>query len=401
MRLSDIQAARDRLGGRVLLSPCAHSETLTRLIGAECRLKLENLQRTGSFKERGACNKLSALTEAERKRGVICSSAGNHAQGVAYHAALLGIDATIVMPEKSPLVKVQNTRNFGARVILEGRGYDDAYELAKKICATENRVFVHAFDDDLVVAGQGTIGLELLEQMPDLEAVVVAIGGGGLAAGIATALKESRPSIKVFGVQTAALPGMKAAMEAGGPVTLPAAATLADGIAVRRVAARTHEVLARYLDGIVVVDDEEIAEAILMLLEREKTVAEGAGAAPVAALLEERLPVRGLRTAVVLCGGNIDVTLMSRIIERGLVRSGRLFRFAVVVDDVAGSLARLTSLVAETRANVVQIHHDRAFAKAELSSVMIELVVETRGPEHVEEVKQALRAQGYGGRLAT
>jgi threonine dehydratase len=395
LSLDDVRAAQSRLAGKVFLSPCAQSQSLSAKLGAECRLKLENLQRTGSFKERGACNKLGSLSVSERGRGVICSSAGNHAQGVAYHASLLGVDATVVMPEQSPLVKVQNTRNFGARVILAGGNYDEAYAHAKKIEAEEGRVFVHPFDDALVMAGQGTIGLEILEQMPQVEAVVVAVGGGGLAAGIATAVKALRPDVKLYGVQTAAVPGMKAALAAGAPVTLDPAVTLADGIAVRRVAEQTRAILARLLDDLVTVDEEEIAEAILTLLEREKTVAEGAGAAPVAAILEDRLPLHGKRTCVVLCGGNIDVTLMSRIIERGLVKTGRLFRFSVVVGDVAGSLARLTRAVADTKANVVQIHHDRAFSKADLVNVEVEMVLETRGPDHVEQVRAALAAQGY------
>ncbi len=395
MTLESIQAARERIAGRVLLSPCSYSESLTRVVGAACYLKLENLQRTGSFKERGACNKLSALTPEERARGVICASAGNHAQGVAYHAQRLGIDATIVMPERSPLVKVQNTRNFGARVVLAGSSYDEAAEVAENIRQTEQRVFVHPFNDEAIIAGQGTIGLEILEQVPDVEAVVVAIGGGGLVAGVGTAIRGLRPDVKVFGVQTKALPSMRDSIAEGAPVTLPAATTMAEGIAVRRPGAITLEIAKRTVEEIAVVDDEEIAEAILMLLEREKTVAEGAGAASVAAVLQERLPIRGKRTVVILCGGNIDVTLMSRIIDRGLVKSGRLFRFSVRVPDVAGSLARLATLVAETRANILQIHHDRAFAKAELSDVVVELVVETRGFPHIAEVESKLAAAGY------
>ncbi len=392
---ADVEQARKRIGDSIFLSPCAYSETLSKLTRTKCWLKLENLQMTGSFKERGACNKLMALSPDERAHGVICASAGNHAQGVAYHATRLGIDATIVMPETTPLIKVQSTRSFGGRVVLHGANYDEAYELAQKIEIDEKRTFVHPFDDDLVMAGQGTIGLELLEQNPYLEAVIVAIGGGGLAAGVATAIKETNPRIKVYGVETAAIPSMKAALAAGHPVTVPSARTIAEGIAVRRAGTRTMEVVQKYVDDIVLVDEEEIAEAILMLLEKEKTVAEGAGAAPLAALVHHRLPVEGKKVGVVVCGGNIDVNVISRIIERGLVKSGRVVRLSVTIPDISGSLARLTRLVADAKASVVQIHHDRTFAKTELNEAVVELVLETRGFDHVEEVKAALVAGGY------
>ncbi|MFO0680339.1 MAG: threonine ammonia-lyase [Polyangiaceae bacterium] len=391
----DVEAARKRIEGSVRLSPCAYSEPISVRTGAKTWLKLENLQMTGSFKERGACNKLLSLPKEERERGVICASAGNHAQGVAYHATRLGIRATVVMPETTPLIKVQSTRAFGAHVVLFGANYDEANEEARRIEAKEGRVFVHPFDDDLVMAGQGTIGLELLEQNPYLEAVVLAVGGGGLAAGVAVALKETNPRIKVYGVETAVLASMKAAIDHGSPVVLPAARTIAEGIAVRRAGDRTFEVVRKYVDDIVLVDEEEIAEAILLLLEREKTVAEGAGAAPLAALLHGKLPLAGKKVAVVVCGGNIDVNVMSRIIDRGLVKSGRMVRMSVTVPDVAGTLAQLTAKVAETRANIVQLNHDRAFAKTDLAEVIVELVLETRGFDHVHEVHSALRAAGY------
>ncbi len=401
LSFSDIEAARKRIADSVFLSPCAYSETLSKATGVRLWLKLENLQMTGSFKERGACNRLMAMPPEDRARGVICASAGNHAQGVAYHAQRLGIDATIVMPEATPLVKVQSTKSFGARVVLHGASFDDAYEKAREIEAAEKRIFVHPFDDVLVMAGQGTIGLELLEQNPYLEAVVVPVGGGGLAAGIAVAIKETNPRIKVYGVETSALPSMKVALEAGAPVTLPAQRTIAEGIAVRRAGAQTLEVIRKYLDDIVVVDDEEIAEGILMLLEREKTVAEGAGASPLAALVHQRMPAlleKGAgakKVAMVVSGGNIDVNVISRIIERGLVKSGRVVRLLLTISDATGSLARLTRLIADAKASVVQIHHDRTFAETELNEAVVELVLETRGFEHVEEVKAALAAGGY------
>ncbi len=398
--LADLEAARGRIADHVLLSPCPRSEAIGKQVGCTLFLKLENLQRTGSFKERGACNKLAMLVDEYSRRGetlagVVCASAGNHAQGIAFHATARGIDATIVMPETTPLVKVQNTRAFGGRVVLHGANYDEAYEEARRIEAAEGRVFVHAFDDDAIIAGQGTIGLELLEQVPNLDAVVLAIGGGGLAAGIAVALKSKNPKIEIYGVQTVALPSMKAARAAGHPVTLPAAKTLAEGIAVRTVGARTFEILATHLDGFAVVDDEEIAEAILVLLEREKSLAEGAGAAPLAALLQGRLPVAGKRVAVVICGGNLDVNVLSRIIERGLVKSGRRVRLAVQLPDVSGALARLTRIVGEQKANILEIHHNRAYGHADLGEARVELVLETRGYKHADEVEACLVAAGY------
>jgi threonine dehydratase len=391
----DIVQARARIDGHVLQSPCAYSESLSKRFEATCYLKLENLQRTGSFKERGACNTLMQMTPEERSRGIVCSSAGNHAQGVAYHATRLGIDATIVMPERSPLVKVQNTRALGGRVVLHGASYDEAYEEASRLCQLENRVFVHPFDADSIIAGQGTMALEILEQVPDLDVVLVAVGGGGLISGVATVIKHVKPQVRVIGVQTRAFSGMKAALAHGSPITLAGGVTLAEGIAVRRVGERTLAATKAYVDEIVLVDEEEIAEAILVLLEREKTVAEGAGAAPIAALLQGLVQVKGKKCVSIICGGNIDVTLMSRIIERGLVKSGRLVRFAVQVPDVAGSLAKLTHVVAQTKANIVEIHHERAFSPAALSHVLVELVLETRGFDHIDEVNVALEGSGY------
>jgi threonine dehydratase len=390
---ADIEAARCRIGDAVFLSPCSHSEAISRITGARTYLKLENLQMTGSFKERGACNKLLSLTPEERARGVVTASAGNHAQGVAYHATRLGVSAKIVMPEGTPLIKVQSTKSLGGQVVLFGANYDDAAEEAERIRVAENRVYVHPFNDELVMAGQGTVGLELIEQNPYLDAVVVSIGGGGLASGIAVAIKETNPKIKVYGVQTKASPSMKRAIEAHGPVTLPAARTIADGISVKRAGDLTYEVIAKYVDDIALVDEEEIAESILILLEREKTVAEGAGAAPLAALVHHRLGLEGRKVAVVISGGNIDVNFMSRIIERGLVHRGRLMRLRVRLPDVAGALADLLRVVAQTKANVVEIRHDRFF-NIELGETAVEIVLETRGYEHVDEVRAVLTGVG-------
>jgi threonine dehydratase len=393
--LADIQVARKTIGDSVFLSPCAFSNTFSRLTGNRIFFKLENLQMTGSFKERGAVNRLSALTPEERARGVVTASAGNHAQGVAYHATRLGIRSKICMPVGTPLIKVSSTKNYGADVVLYGNNFDEACEEAERLRKADNLTFVHAFDDDAIIAGQGTIGLELLEQQPDLEAVVVPIGGGGLIGGIACALKETRPGIKVIGVETERLPSMKAALAAHTPVTLPPAVTIGDGIAVRRAGDRTLPLVAKYVDEIVTVDEEEIANAILLLLEREKTVAEGAGAAPAAALLNHKTSLRGLRTAVVISGGNIDVNFLSRIIERGLVKDGRLVRLRLRTPDQPAALYKVLGLIAERRANVMNIVHDRSHYGVNLGESVIELTLETRGRDHANEIVELLQQSGY------
>jgi threonine dehydratase len=397
--LSDIQSALGRIRSSIYLSPCARSETFSESTGNQVYLKLDNLQRTGSFKERGALNKLLQLGPEERARGVIAASAGNHAQGVAYHAGKLGIRAQICMPLTTPLIKVSATRGYGADVVLHGANYDEAFEESVRRSQAEQLTFVHAFDDDAVIAGQGTIGLELLEQHPDVEAVVVPIGGGGLIGGIACALKEStsesKRRIKVFGVEPTRLPSMKVAVAEGKPVTLKAASTIADGIAVRRAGDRTLPLVQKYVDDIVTVEEEEIANAILLLLEREKTLAEGAGAAALAALVNRKLPFTGKKVAVLVCGGNIDVTLLSRIIERGLVKDGRLVRLRVHLPDYPGALNRLTSILAEHRANIVETDYDRAYHGVGLGETAIEITMETRGPEHIAEIISALGAAGY------
>lgn len=393
--LSDIQAARGRICHSIYLSPCARSETFSRTTANQVYLKLDNLQRTGAFKERGALNKLLVLSEKERARGVIAASAGNHGQGVAYHAGKLGIRAQICMPLTTPLIKASSTRAYGAEVVLHGANYDEAYEEAVRRSQAEGFTFVHAFDDDAVIAGQGTIGLELVEQHPDLQAVIVPIGGGGLIGGIGCAVKESNPKVQVFGVQASRLPSMKVAVAEGTPVTLNAASTIADGIAVRRAGERTLPMVQKYVDDIVTVEEEEIANAILLLLEREKTLAEGAGAAAVAALVNRKLPFVEKKVAVLVCGGNIDVTLLSRIIERGLVKDGRLVRLRVHLPDYPGALHRLTSILAQHRANIVETDYDRAYHGVNLGETAIEITMETRGPDHIAEIISALGAAGY------
>jgi len=398
--LADVLAARERLRGSIYDSPCPHSIMLSALTGQQVYLKLENLQMTGSFKERGALNCIAMLTPEQAARGVIAASAGNHAQGVAYHATKRGIRSLIVMPLTTPLVKVTATRDFGAEVLLHGANYDEAHVEAMRLCADQQFTFIHPFDDAGVMAGQGTIGLELLEQIPQLEAVVVPIGGGGLIGGVACAIKEaciqaSRPPVRVVGVQTSRLPSMQAAVEAHHPVTVDPATTIADGIAVRRAGDLTLPLVERYVDEIVTVEEDEIASAILMLLEREKTLAEGAGAAALAALLQHRTSLHGAHTAVLVCGGNIDVTLLSRIIERGLVQDGRLVRLRIVLLDKPGALHDLTRLIAAHRVNIVDTLHNRAYYGVNLGDTVIDITMETRGPEQVAELRAALTAEGY------
>ena len=393
--LADVVAARERVRSSIYYSPCPHSQVLSALTGQQIYLKLENLQMTGSFKERGALNRIALLTPDEAARGVVAASAGNHAQGVAYHATARGIRSIIVMPLPTPLVKVTATRNFGAEVLLHGTNYDEACEEATRICIAQKMTFIHPFDDPAVMAGQGTIGLELLEQVPQLEAIVVPIGGGGLIGGIACAVKESRPDIRIIGVQTSRLPSMAMAIEQHHPVTISPATTIADGIAVRRAGEVTFPVVERYVDEIVTVDEDEIASAILMLLEREKTLAEGAGATALAALLQHKTSLKNAHTAVLVCGGNIDVTLLSRIIERGLVQDGRLIMLRIHLLDKPGALAELTLLIARHRANIVNTLYNRAYYGVNLGETVIDITMETRGREQVTELLDALSAEGY------
>ncbi len=396
LTLTDIQVAHERIRDYVYRTPCARSEMLSRMTGQSIFLKLENLQMTGSFKERGALNRIATLTPEQAARGVVAASAGNHAQGVAYHATRRGIRSVIVMPLATPLVKVQATRGFGAEVILHGANYDEACEEATRRCEAEGMVFIHPFDDALVMAGQGTIALELLEQIENLEAVVVPIGGGGLIGGMACALKALRPEVRVIGVQTSRLPSMQRAVREGHVVTLEPAMTIADGIAVRRAGDTTFPLVQRYVDEIVTVDEDEIASAILTLLEREKTLAEGAGAAALAAVLQRRTSLPAFtRVAVLVCGGNIDVTLLSRIIERGLVQDGRRMRLRIHLLDRPGALADLTQIISAHGANIVDTLHNRAYYGVNLGDTAIDITMETRGREQVEELLAALTTAGY------
>ena len=397
LTLADIQQAAARVRGQVLETPCVESRTLSELTGAQVFLKFENLQFTASFKERGACNKLVQLTPDERARGVIAMSAGNHAQGVAYHAQRLGIPATIVMPSFTPGVKVARTRGFGAQVILHGATLEAAYTHAKTLADEKNLVFVHPYNDAAIMAGQGTAALEMLAQQPELDALVVPVGGGGLIAGMATAAKAIKPGITVVGVQTRRFPAMANLMQ--GTQLEQGVSTIAEGIAVGAPGPECVELIRRHVDDFLLVDEGDIEQAIVLLLEIEKTLVEGAGAAALAALLKHPQRLAGKKVGMVLSGGNIDPMLLAAIIERGMVRSGRLVRIVVSTRDVPGSLARITALVAECGANVDEVHHQRAFTLLAAQNVEIEMVLQTRGHEHVKELLERLRGAGLEVRL--
>ncbi|MGI9215988.1 MAG: threonine ammonia-lyase [Hydrogenophaga sp.] len=397
LQLADIQAAAARLQGQVLDTPCVESRTLSQIAGCQVFLKFENLQYTASFKERGACNKLAQLTADERARGVVAMSAGNHAQGVAYHAQRLGLRAVIVMPRFTPGVKVERTRGFGAEVVLHGDTLDEARAHARALAQQQGLVFVHPYDDEAIVAGQGTVALEMLQAVPDLDTLVIAVGGGGLIGGMATAAKAIKPDIRVVGVQTERFPAMFNAIK--GTHLPQGSSTIAEGIAVGSPGEITQAIVRERVDDLVLVDEGDIEQAIVMLLEIEKTLVEGAGAAGLAALIKHPALFAGQRVGLVLCGGNIDPLLLASIIERGMVRAGRLARVQVNARDVPGNLARITSVVAEAGANIDEVHHQRAFTLLAAQNVAVELVLQTRGREHVQQVIEALRAAGFESQL--
>ena len=389
---ADIQAASTRLRDQVLQTPCVESETLSQIVGAQVFLKFENLQFTASFKERGASNRLQLLSSEEKARGVVAMSAGNHAQGVAYHAQRMGLRAVIVMPRFTPGVKVERTRGFGAEVVLHGDTLEEARQHAYALAEAQNLTFVHPFDDEAVAAGQGTLAMEMLAAQPDLDTLVVAIGGGGLIAGVATAAKALKPGIRVVGVQTQRFPSMVNAVQGS---DLPMGqSTIAEGIAVATAGTITREVVKQLVDELLLVDEGDIEQAVLMLLEIEKTLVEGAGAAGLAALIRHREKFVGQKVGLILSGGNIDPLLLAAIIERGMVRSGRLARIRVSARDVPGVLAQITATVAAAGANIEEVHHQRAFTLLAAQNVEIDFVLQTRNPQHVEDVLEALHAAG-------
>lgn len=397
LQLADIQAAATRLQGQVLDTPCVESRTLSQIAGCQVFLKFENLQYTASFKERGACNKLAQLTADERARGVVAMSAGNHAQGVAYHAQRLGLRAVIVMPRFTPGVKVERTRGFGAEVVLHGDTLDEARAHARALAQQQGLVFVHPYDDEAIAAGQGTVALEMLRAVPDLDTLVIAVGGGGLIGGMATAAKALQPGIRIVGVQTERFPAMYNAIKG---THLPlGSSTIAEGIAVGSPGEITQAIVRERVDDLLLVDEGDLEQAIVMLLEIEKTLVEGAGAAGLAALIKHPAQFAGQKVGLVLSGGNIDPLLLASIIERGMVRAGRLARIQVNARDVPGNLARITSVVAAAGANIDEVHHQRAFTLLAAQNVAIELVLQTRGREHVQQVIEALRAAGFDSQL--
>ena len=394
--LDDVLAARERIRGGIYESPCVDSIPLSQLTGAHVWCKLDYLQRTGSFKERGARNALLKLSPEQRRRGVVAASAGNHALGIAYHGSLLGIPVTVVMPRFAALIKVTNCRQLGARVELHGNDVIDARTRAVELAQAEGLAFIHPFDNEDVIAGQGTMALEILEQAPGVEAVVVPVGGAGLIAGMGAVFKTRAPHVRVIGVEPEHAASLTAALAEGTPVTVSLESTLADGLAVARVGEASFALARKVVDRVVTVDEAAIALAILRLIELEKSVVEGGGAAPLAAFLAGKLDdLKGRTVVLTLCGGNIDTNMLGRVLDVGLVADGRLARFTVTVSDRPGGLARLTAAIAEAGASIHEIAHDRAFSGPNLTQVRVVCVVETTGHEHVRQLLGALTRAGF------
>lgn len=393
--LKDIQAARERIRSGIYLSPLAESIPLSEVAGCHVYGKLDYLQRTKSFKERGARHALLRLDQAAKKKGVVAASAGNHALGLAYHGSDLGVPITVVMPRFAPMTKVQSCRSYGAEVMLVGDTFDEARQQALVLAEERGLRFIPPYDDPEIIAGQGTMGLEIIEQLPEVEAIVVPVGGGGLAAGIAIAVKSLKPEVKIYGVEPVAAPSYLEARRAGHPVDVAVRPTLADGLATRRVGELTFPILNEYLDDVVTVSEDELAVAILRVVERESGVVEGAGAAGLAACIAGKLPlIRSTRTVLPLCGGNVDPITLSRVIEKGMVADGRLHRFVILMLDRPGSLQMLAKIIADAGANVAEILHDRAFSGGDVSATRVLVTLETRDREHVSEIHARLTEAG-------
>lgn len=399
--IDDIRAAATRILGAVYRSPCPYSLALSRYTGANVYCKLDHLQMTGSFKERGARNKLVQLEDAARRAGVIAASAGNHAQALAYHGQQLGIAVTVVMPRWAPLIKVSNCRTLGANVILHGESFQEARDHANAIAQQKGMTYVHGFDDRDIIAGAGTMGLEILDEVPDVDAVIVPIGGGGLIAGVGVAVKALKPSTRVIGVEPRHAPTFKVSIDAHKITRIDTQPTLADGLAIAEVGKLCYEIGRQVVDEVVLVDEAQIAQAVLRLLELEKTVVEGAGATPLAAAIDPALNLKGKTIVLCLCGGNIDVTQINRVIERGLAADGRLCRLTCQISDRPGGLAKFTSVIAATSASIKEVSHDRNFGPADVSRVTVHCILETRDFDHVREVESALRAAGIECRNAS
>jgi threonine dehydratase len=391
----DVEAARKRIADAVYCSPCPSSIPLSEITGMEIFCKLDNLQRTGSFKERGARNALAQLSPDQQKRGVIAASAGNHAQALAYQGRLLGIPATVVMPKFAPLVKISNCQQLGATVLLHGTDFDEARAHAHKIAEEKGLAYINGYDDPAIIAGQGTMGLEIVQQIPKLEAVIIPVGGAGLLAGVSLAVKTLRPTAKIIAVEAENVASYSAALEAGKPTKITMRPTLADGLAIPKVGTNAFEIARSLVDLTATVSEEEIALAILRLIELEKSVVEGAAATPLAACMSGKLKeLAGKRVVLLLCGGNIDPNVLSRVIERGLVADGRLGRFTAVISDRPGGLADLAAQIASTGASVKQVVHDRAFASPDVSAVNALCTVETRNHQHLAELRALLKSRG-------
>jgi threonine dehydratase len=395
--LADIRSAAETIAGAVLRTPAVRATALTELVGAEIVLKLETLHPTGSFKERGALTKLLSLDASQRRAGVIAMSAGNHAQGVAYHARRLGIPTTIVMPADTPFTKIERTEAYGARVVLRGAGLGDAHRAADEIAREHGLTLVHPYDDARIIAGQGTVALELLADYPDLDILVVPIGGGGLISGIAIAAKAIKPGIHIIGVQCAGYGAMLHALGRGAKPT--GGATLAEGIAVKEPGKLTRSIVAALVDDIRLVDEAALERAVAVLLDAEKLVVEGAGAAPLAAVMGESERFRGRRIGLVLSGGNIDARLLASILQRQLVRAGRLVRLRIEISDIPGALAKIAGIIGDQGGNIVEIYHQRLFYDVPVKLAEVDAVVETRNPRHVGELVAALGAAGFPTRL--
>lgn len=395
LTLKQIREAQEAIHPHINRTVLDHSTTLSALTGAEIYLKMENLQKTGSFKVRGAMNKILNLSDEEKKKGVLAASAGNHAQGVAMAASRSGIASMIVMPENAPLAKVSATEGYGAKVLLSGAVFDDAFQKAVEIQKETGAVFIHAFDDLQIMAGQGTIGLEILEELPEVDTVLVPIGGGGLIAGVAIALKSLKPTVRVIGVQAAGCPSMVHALKVGKPDSLSTASTLADGIAVKRAGDHTYEIVRQYVDDIVTVEEEEISQAILTLMERAKTLVEGAGAVSVAAALQKKVNLEGQKAVLILSGGNIDVNFIAQIIERSLRRSGRAMTCQVLLPDQPGNLEKVLEIIAQERANIITIEHTRYDLSVPLRYARVQMTLETQSFEHQNRIVKRLEEAGY------
>ena len=393
--LNQIISAREKMKGIIHETPLDFSQTFSDMSHNKVYLKLENLQKTGSFKVRGSINKLTSLSKEELSKGVIAASAGNHAQGVAYSSKRLNVPCTIVMPKGAPLSKIQATKNYGAEIVLEGDVFDDALSYAMELSEKQGLTLVHTFDDDEIIAGQGTIGLEILEQLPDVEAIICPVGGGGLIAGIAVAVKEKNPNVKIYGVEANACPSMTQSLLEKKPITVPSVPTVADGIAVKKPGVRNLEIVQKYVDDIVIVDELEIIRTMFMLLERNKLLVEGSGASSLSALLYEKLNIKGKKIVALLSGGNVDVNFISRIIERGMVEAGRYARFSIIIVDKPGELQRVLTNITEADANVLSVHHTRMGNNIYPGYTEIEIAVETKGHEHIIVLQKALTAKGY------